>query len=469
MDNLSEYILSVQNYKKGRYDFKINSTPEKIKKAVEAGIPDEVKNAVINGNKFICIEEGSIGSIVLGAALILVWVLWELFINLMFGVLSIPMDDAVVVLSAVMFIIFVSLGLLCIGLGLLILRKPFIVLGKDGMVYKLRTGGVKAYVWEDISIEFFEYIDKYGQYKNLIRISLTGSSNISLGIDESRRKGRFYYSKELPDKKLIGRGHVSRLLFLTFFAYYNYGKYRKFNLPDQLRVKDKFDVVNYYSPNDSEDTYLKNGKVGTAESPKLEITETEKDEKINNSLRDLKEAYNNHKRINSSCGHYTTEEQIQNAYMDGKIFVLKGGNTIFLMTCPLMVFVAVSMIVLMDTYYYGFVFFACGIVTLFICLIGLIMKRNFLVIGPSGVFYRRIIKTGYFDWSNVTVIEGKIVRMKPGLKSPPLKTAYVTILLPNGEKIRFASMGYRNKEFTSGAKFYMFIRLFQIYSELEKN
>lgn len=238
MDKLDVYILSVQNYKKGIYNFDINSSPEELKTAVERGIPEEVKKAVLSNKKFVCIEEGSFGLFILGAFLIFVWVLFELLIQFLFSILSLPRLILTILFSAAMFVVFVGLGLYSIGLELLILTKPFIVLSQDGFVYKLRAGEVKGLNWEDLSMYFYEFSDRYGRYKNLIRISLPNDSIIKLGNGDPKNRGRFYASTVFPSEKLIGRDHLSRLLFLTFYAYYNYGKYGTFEYSRRLIDED---------------------------------------------------------------------------------------------------------------------------------------------------------------------------------------------------------------------------------------
>lgn len=479
MDKLDDYILSVQNYKKGIYEFEIVSSPQEIKKAIETGIPQEIKQAVISGKKFVCIEEGSFGLFILGAALMLVWVFYELLMKFLFEILSLPSHIIASLMSVAMFVVFVGLGLYCIGLELLILTKPFIVLSKDGFVYKLRAGEVKGFNWEDVSMDFFEFSDKYGRYKNLIRISLANGSIIKIGNGDPKNRGRFYASKIIPNEKLIGIGHKSRFLFLTFNAYYNYGKYGRFEHSRRLIDEDTKNMDGKNSLKKfKEASYNKEENI-TVEPPNHLITEDLKIMEVNSSLNELKEAYKNYKNKNYTFGKYKTAEQIQMAYANGKIFVLKGGSMLIWVLFITMLILSVLWFVLLISavsleqseariIVSILALPTIGFFTIVPCIIFGLFTRMFLVIGPSGVYYRRITKTGYFQWSNVTVAEGRLHTLKPGLKSPPINTAQVTIILPNGEKVRLASIGYRSKEFARNFKRLLFISLFEIYSERGK-
>ncbi|MFX1448273.1 MAG: hypothetical protein ACFFCG_09060 [Promethearchaeota archaeon] len=476
MDNLDDYILSVQKYKKGVYEFEITSSPEEIKKAVERGIPEEVKKAVTNGKKFVCIEEGSLGLFVLGAFLILVWVFFELLIQFIYNIHSFPRDIITIFLSVAMFVVFVGLGLYCIGLELLILTKPFIVLSEEGFVYKLRAGEVKGFNWDDISMDFFEFSDKYGRYKNLIRISLVNGSIIKLGTGDPKNRGRVYASKIIPNEKQIGIGHNSHFLFLTFKAYYNYGKYGRFEHSRRLIDEDTKDKDWKNSLKRIKESSYKERKI-SVEPPNHLTIEVQKNMEINSFLNELKEAYNNYKNKNYTFGTYNTTEQIQIAHANGKIFVLKGGTaliwTLFIFTLILSVWWFVLVIFALsiepsdtDTFIIvsTLALSTIGFFTVVPCILFGLSTRMFLVIGPSGVYYRRFFKANYFQWCNVTAVEGRIDTIKPRVRDPPVKTAQVSIILNNGEKVRFTSLGYRSKEFPRNFKRILFLSLFQIYS-----
>ena len=174
-----------------------------------------------------------------------------------------------------------------------------------------------------------------------------------------------------------------------------------------------------------------------------------------------------------------TTEEIQIAHANGKIFVLKGGNPLIWVFFVTMLILSILWFVLLI-----FAFFiepsetfiivlilalsTIGFFTVVPCILLGLSTRMFLVIGPSGVHYRRIIKTGYFQWCNVTAVEGRIETIKPRIRDPPVKTTQVSIILSNGEKVRFASLGYRSKEFARNFKRLLFLSLFEIYSGLGK-
>lgn len=195
-------------------------------------------------------------------------------------------------------------------------------------------------------------------------------------------------------------------------------------------------------------------------------------------LDELKEAYINYKKKNYKYNKYGTEEQIQNAFSNGKIFVFRGNKISLMVTSIISLILTVSWftifvigftINLHQTFGLGlyiFLFFIFGIPTFLSCFFGiLIIVRKFLVIGPTGVYYRKIIKSKFFQWSNVFVAEARIITTKGGYKTPSITSAQIIIILPSGEKVRFGSFDYRNKEFTRKVKRQMFLNLFLIYSE----
>ncbi|MBA7671607.1 hypothetical protein ES703_79766 [subsurface metagenome] len=200
--------------------------------------------------------------------------------------------------------------------------------------------------------------------------------------------------------------------------------------------------------------------------------------KKDNFLDELKEAYINYKKKTYKYDKYGTEEQIQNAFSNGKIFVFRGNKISRMVVSIIILILTVSWFTIFvfgftidfhQTFGLGlyiFLFFTFGILTFLPCFFGiLIIVRKFLVIGPTGVYYRKIIKTKFFQWSNVFVAEARIITTKGGYKTPSITTAQITIILPSGEKVRFGSFDYRNKEFTRKGKRRMFLNLFLIYSE----
>ena len=195
-----------------------------------------------------------------------------------------------------------------------------------------------------------------------------------------------------------------------------------------------------------------------------------------NSLDEFKEVYYKYKKGKYTFGKYGTGEQIQKAFLDGKIFVLRGSDKISIICILIMLILVVSstLYVGLDDEYIIIVLtshvISSSIVGISVIFIHIILKRRFIVIGPSGVYYRKIIKTGYFQWRDVTIAEGTIHTTRGGgYMRPPMTTTQITIILPNEEKIRFESGPYGNKEFVRKVKRVMFLRLFQIYSKLAKD
>lgn len=190
-----------------------------------------------------------------------------------------------------------------------------------------------------------------------------------------------------------------------------------------------------------------------------------------NTLEELKEAYKNYKKGEYTFGKYGTGDQIEKAFLDGKIFVLKGNKKIFLI-CIIVLIITVGAIFFwgIDEDYFIIILIASSIaisiVEFFIIILCITVIRWFAVIGPSGVYYRRVIKKGYFQWKNVTIAKGSIHTTSGGFRTPSVTTARVTIILPNKEEVLFDSGRYGNKEFVRKVKRVMFLRLFQIYYEL---
>ncbi|MBA7531766.1 hypothetical protein ES705_23987 [subsurface metagenome] len=187
------------------------------------------------------------------------------------------------------------------------------------------------------------------------------------------------------------------------------------------------------------------------------------------SLENLDEyilEFQNYKEGNYKFGNYWTKEQILDEFSKGKIFVLKGGLRIGDWTFTILMF-AIGLITgtILSFFYIGLgVFMFCF--WLFFGSISFIKLRHLLVIGPLGVFYRKIFNSGVFSWNNVLKIEGRIVTYFFRL---PLTTAEVKVILMTRKKKRFASHLYLNKEFSKKVHREMFINLFYIYYKLGQN
>ena len=91
--------------------------------------------------------------------------------------------------------------------------------------------------------------------------------------------------------------------------------------------------------------------------------------------------------------------------------------------------------------------------------------RKFLVVGPSGVYYRKILGKGFFLWNNVYEIEARTIL---SFSSLSIEFAKVMIHLIDGKTKKFQSNFYKNKEFSKKVYSEMFLNLFHIYFNLGK-
>ncbi len=202
-----------------------------------------------------------------------------------------------------------------------------------------------------------------------------------------------------------------------------------------------------------------------------------------NILKELRETYRNYKKGKYTFGKYGTGEQIERAFVEGKTFVLKGGKIIFSLFVIIPILYAIFMSVMLP--YSGESYFEIMLIStsIEIPVIGFLIFfpicithiRHFVVIGPSGFYYRKVFKKGCFHWKEVILAQASIHTTKPGYRRPSVTLGRVEIIFPGKErlkkrKLRFDSGQYRKKEFPSGRaiKRVMFIRLFEIYSELGK-
>ncbi|MFX0022427.1 MAG: hypothetical protein ACFE9S_08865 [Candidatus Hermodarchaeota archaeon] len=193
---------------------------------------------------------------------------------------------------------------------------------------------------------------------------------------------------------------------------------------------------------------------------------------LNNNINDLKEAYNNYQKGKYTFGRFGTSEQIKNAFMDGKIFVLKSSNRALVGLILILVYVILVFTFIGEEYFLlvliitGTIF---GIASIFIVILIISFKRYFVVIGPSGIYYRKVVKIRSFQWNEMTITEGYVQKTRGTRRTPPVTTAIVEMNLPEGKKVKFVSNRYKSKEFEKSVKRRMFISLFQIYYELGKN
>ncbi|GAG57044.1 unnamed protein product, partial [marine sediment metagenome] len=157
------------------------------------------------------------------------------------------------------------------------------------------------------------------------------------------------------------------------------------------------------------------------------------------SLEELVKIYNSYKKGEYTFGKYEREYDLVQAFFEGKTFVLKGSNNgIYLCLLFAVIFlffiIFFSFIAGMSNYV---IVFSIAIVSIEIPLIvlGIIIKRRFVVIGPFGVYYRRYSKKDFFLWMDVNlIIETKTVHQRYGMSTP---ITFITIITPNNKKLHF--------------------------------
>ena len=151
------------------------------------------------------------------------------------------------------------------------------------------------------------------------------------------------------------------------------------------------------------------------------------------------------------------------------VLFLFGGGFIFFIASLDLVIVAQESIVAVESVWLGFFYCVGYAVWYFLIILFVLYKRIFLVIGPLGVYYQKILKKGYFQWTEATITEKGIKDIRGRYGQKMYTTAIVKIRIQNGKKVQFISNQYRNKEFVKHVKKFMFLRLFQIYSELGRD
>ncbi len=191
----------------------------------------------------------------------------------------------------------------------------------------------------------------------------------------------------------------------------------------------------------------------------------------NNILEELEEAYKSYKKSEYTFGKYGTGEQIEKAYLEGKIFVLKASKKIFITFIALLVpfifpftipegFVIILISVLL----------ADSIIGILLIILCITQIRPFIILGPSGFYYQKVVKKGFFLWKDVTLTQASIHTTKGGgigrYRRPSVTTGRVVIKIPNKHQLTFDSARYGSKEFVRKVKRMMFIRLFEIYYKL---
>ena len=127
-----------------------------------------------------------------------------------------------------------------------------------------------------------------------------------------------------------------------------------------------------------------------------------------NYLNVLKEEYQKYKQKKYRFGMYGTRDQIRDEYLNGKIFVLKGGLRIgdwgfiiFFIAIGLFMFFMMILLSL-ELLWFGFIFICFWS---FWAIILLLKLRIFLIISTIGVYYHRIISKGFFLWNKVVDLD----------------------------------------------------------------
>ncbi len=183
------------------------------------------------------------------------------------------------------------------------------------------------------------------------------------------------------------------------------------------------------------------------------------------SPEDLRKEYDKYKEKKYRFGKYRTREQILDEFFKGKIFVLKGGLSIRIWILTILMF-AISSIslyaLLLPDPDLG-VFIIPFILTFSTGLLSILTLRNFLVIGPTGAYYRKALSSGFFSWDKVDYLIGSTQAYMSST------WALVTIYFFSGKKIKFGSNTYHCYEFQKNVKKKMFFTLFNIYSQRRIN
>ena len=192
----------------------------------------------------------------------------------------------------------------------------------------------------------------------------------------------------------------------------------------------------------------------------------------NEEEEELEKIYNSYKKGEYTFGKYETEYDLVQAFLEGKIFVLKGSNVIIYISILFAVIFVFFIIFSLFTSISDFgvlmplvLSIVLSIIEIPLIVFSIITKRRFVVIGPSGVYYRRYSKKNFFLWKDVNpIIETETAHLRYGMSVP---ITVITIITPNNKKLRFSYGQYKKKEFPS-FKEEMFVLLFQIYSEFGK-
>ncbi|KKL49307.1 hypothetical protein LCGC14_2316820 [marine sediment metagenome] len=424
MVNIDEYILRYKEFKEGNYECGTIFSRYEVKKIVEEG-----KKIVFVGSNTDAIKYFAFASILLFLMLIIILSMARFF------------SDWFVFAGVLEFMGIPSIFIVI--LGLLKLRTRFMVLGHEGIVYKLCSRGVNGYNWKDIKIDFYNY----SYIKSEGSIPFTKSVKIHIFMpngDLIKAEPEDYTCHEIPSYKY--RPNNGTLFMLLFSFYYDYGKDGEFSW-EAVRAEQhnrRLEPAKYTMSTD------------------MLIIDTWRDQ--------LKEALYNYKKKKYKLGKFWTNEQIQDEFLKKRVFVLKGGVHIGIWIITLIPFIPLSILILI-TFFKTFDLFQLLslIVTLVITWLSLssplfFILRGFLVISSSGVYYRNFIRKKIFSWDDISKIEGTT-------KDDSLikNFAVVKVFLLSGKTISFSSIKYKNEEFSKKVWVEMFFNLFNCNFKFSKN
>jgi hypothetical protein len=393
-EKLDDYLLELQNYQEGKYEYRTLTSEFDIKKAIEKG-----KKIVFLKNK-------------LGAKIYLV--LGGVF--LVSGLILAIIFSINILIFSVIFGIFGAFGLAFIVTGLFKIRTSFLVLGTEGIVYKLQTGSIKGFKWDEISLGMGTGMDSGGFYNfPSIQINIVIPNG-----DFIKLAPRDYCSEEFAKSK---SHNIFDLYVFTFMLYYKWGKLR----PQEITLEEDKQPV----------------KKG-----------------INSA--DLREEYYKYKEKMYKFGKYGTREQILDEFLKGKIFVLKGGLGVgsWVMTSLMIALALLSLFALLLPDPDTGIFIIPLIFILPIILLLLLTPKKFIVIGPWGFYYQKILSSGIFSWRDVNKIKS-FTQTYRGFNIGVVVKIYIS----HGRILRFGSSNYLHKEFPRKVKREMFVTLFYIYSQ----
>ncbi len=427
MENLNEFIFRYQQYKEGSYECETITSPYDVKKIVEGG-----KKVVFIGSNVNTIVWFGVGGLflivglIVGIAMTFWFFNWVVF-TIMMGITGIP-------------------GIFGLFLGLWYIRKRFMVIGPEGIAYKLRTHGVRGYNWKDIKMDLY----------NLSLIKSKGLETLKIHIfmpngDFIKVEPGNYFCKEIPMRKYsisFSTGYLKKVaLFMLLFA--SYSGYAK-------------DGTFEWQTRRPEDKKKKPKPLNSAMGTDMFIIDTWRDQ--------LKKALYNYRKKKYKFGKFWTNEQLQDHFLRKKIFVLRGGIRLEMWFVVALCFFPLipSLIILnpldgnisMDEF---LSFIVIGLILGFsFSSPFFVVLTRFLVISSSGVYYRKFIRKKVFSWDDISRIDG----INP---NPTRIYDIVKIYLLSGKKIKFAANLYRRNEFSKKAFPELFFSLFDINFKLSRN